>query len=394
MKLPGLDLTSILFAASCISLTQGVGLLLLRAAFAQLLRGIVPLASSSIVFALGCAFFVAGRGGLLSIHASVMAGALGVLAGCVLFYFSICGLLGRRPNRTWVIAAVALSYAGGIWYIVVQDQREYGAVILCVGAILVLALTIRETYLSLRDRSRRGTLPLLVVQVLLFLAAVLLPLVILFDRNDSQNIALAFWLTPLVYLLATVVITTAMLQGVLMMGEQAMRRLRMASVSEDLLTGLPNRKAMLTRIDEELERGSKNDRPLSMLLVEIDNIRQFNDWYGHTLGDAILMHVANSIEVRMRPGDHAGRWGGACFVMLLPEGSDTRVGKLAALLTEQLAFDPVQVGSLAIEISVCSGVVTSRHGTSTRDALIAGAEDSLNEAIRLASGVGSAREID
>jgi len=394
MKLPGLDLTSILFAASCISLTLGVGLLFLRAAFAQLLRGIVPLAASSIVFAIGCGFFAAGRGELLSLNASVMLGAFGAHAGCVLFYFSICGLLGRRANKFWVFAAVALSYAGGTWYIVQQNQREHGVVILCIGAILVLALTIRETYVSLRDRAQRGTWLLLCVQLLLFLALILLPVVIVLDWDDPPRMVLAFWLTPVIYLLATIVVTIAMLQGLLMMSEQAMRRLRMASISEDLLTGLPNRNAMLTVIDRELDRCGNNGKPISMLLIEIDNIRQFNDWYGHTLGDAILMHVANSIEVRMRPGDHAGRWGGACFVMLLPEGSDTRVGKLAALLTEQLAFDPVQVGSLAIEISVCSGVVTSRHGTSTRDALIAGAEDSLNEAIRLASGVGSAREID
>jgi diguanylate cyclase (GGDEF)-like protein len=92
----------------------------------------------------------------------------------------------------------------------------------------------------------------------------------------------------------------------------------------DGLTGVANRRAFDEALDREWRRAQRSGQPLSLLIVDIDCFKLYNDRYGHPAGDRCLKAVAQALEAaQRRPGDLAARYGGEEFALLLP---DTPVG--------------------------------------------------------------------
>lgn len=85
----------------------------------------------------------------------------------------------------------------------------------------------------------------------------------------------------------------------------------------DGLTGLPNRKSFLRRLEEELER-LDGRHPLAVVMMDIDHFKRINDTYGHPFGDEVLRRVSAVLAKAIRRGDSAGRYGGEEFVLFLP----------------------------------------------------------------------------
>lgn len=84
------------------------------------------------------------------------------------------------------------------------------------------------------------------------------------------------------------------------------------------LTGIPNRAAFDSKLDSELEKAKKDSSPLSLLLIDVDYFKKFNDQFGHTSGDDALRQVAEVMSGVMRTQDFLGRFGGEEFVAILP----------------------------------------------------------------------------
>ncbi|NQU40580.1 MAG: diguanylate cyclase [Lentisphaerae bacterium] len=121
------------------------------------------------------------------------------------------------------------------------------------------------------------------------------------------------------------------------MGELAMRieramgtrRMRMAQdilvgklehmAVTDELTGLANRRRMTERLADEVARADRYDRPLALLVMDIDHFKEINDRFGHAAGDQALKALAELLRADVRTTDHAYRYGGEEFVILLPE---------------------------------------------------------------------------
>lgn len=88
----------------------------------------------------------------------------------------------------------------------------------------------------------------------------------------------------------------------------------------DGLTSLANRRSFDLALDKEWKRATRNQTSISLILLDIDLFKQYNDHYGHLSGDDCLVHVANLIAANVnRPGDIAARYGGEEFVVLLPD---------------------------------------------------------------------------
>ncbi len=87
----------------------------------------------------------------------------------------------------------------------------------------------------------------------------------------------------------------------------------------DQLTGLFNRRGMLERFDQEVARQQRQGGALGLLLLDLDHFKRINDEYGHAAGDAALCSFASVILDSIRPYDHAARWGGEEFLVLLAE---------------------------------------------------------------------------
>jgi len=90
--------------------------------------------------------------------------------------------------------------------------------------------------------------------------------------------------------------------------------------SRDGLTGLANRRSFDEALSREWRRGLRSGSPLSLLMVDVDHFKLFNDHYGHPAGDACLRLVAEALRsAARRPADVVARYGGEEFVLLLPE---------------------------------------------------------------------------
>ena len=90
------------------------------------------------------------------------------------------------------------------------------------------------------------------------------------------------------------------------------------SAYTDLLTGLPNRRAMLVRFSEEAARAQRQKHKFGVVLFDIDHFKQINDTCGHYVGDAVLKHMAETLTGAKRAEDTLGRIGGEEFLVLLP----------------------------------------------------------------------------
>ncbi|MBN2398001.1 MAG: sensor domain-containing diguanylate cyclase [Deltaproteobacteria bacterium] len=131
------------------------------------------------------------------------------------------------------------------------------------------------------------------------------------------------------------------------LAEEALReseaRYRTLSVT-DSLTELYNSRHFYDQLQLEIERAERYGHPLSLLLLDIDNFKQFNDTYGHLEGDEVLIRLGDVIRRCLRKTDSAYRFGGEEFTVILPETAGGAATVLAERIREDFAdedFHPV-----------------------------------------------------
>ncbi|MDB5098734.1 MAG: diguanylate cyclase [Cyanobacteria bacterium RYN_339] len=128
--------------------------------------------------------------------------------------------------------------------------------------------------------------------------------------------------------------------------------------SHDPLTGLANRRTFQTLLDREFKLAKRHAAPLSLVVIDVDHFKRYNDSYGHAAGDALLMEIANTLAGAARSTDFVARFGGEEFVVVLPhtdrEGALIAAGKL---------LDAVR--NIHEDALVLSGQVTASLGVAT-----------------------------
>jgi two-component system cell cycle response regulator len=151
----------------------------------------------------------------------------------------------------------------------------------------------------------------------------------------------------------------------------------------DPLTHTHNRRALVERLTEELERARRYSLDLALLIVDLDHFKTVNDSYGHLVGDEVLRGVSAMLQREARAVDVVARYGGEEFVVILPETAAEGAIALAERIRERICNSPPvpggEYGWLRVTVSIGVATVPSSHANSPEE-LIALADEALYRA--------------
>lgn len=143
-----------------------------------------------------------------------------------------------------------------------------------------------------------------------------------------------------------------------------------AAATSDALTGLPNRVALIERLEEVLARDPLS---LSVLFIDLDGFKLVNDTLGHTMGDRLLETVADRFERSIRPSDLVARFGGDEFVVVAESRGRNAPLLLADRIHDVLA-EPVLVGDRPVDVTASIGIARAEGPLSSPDQLLGDAD--------------------
>jgi diguanylate cyclase (GGDEF)-like protein len=146
----------------------------------------------------------------------------------------------------------------------------------------------------------------------------------------------------------------------------------------DALTGVSNRRALMDRMERELERAKRYRHPLAVLFFDIDRFKSFNDTYGHQFGDFVLQELASIAQRSVRSIDLIARYGGEEFVAVLPETDGERALIVAERLRQNVMPHPFVLPSgERVHVTISVGVAVFPPDAGTVDDLVRAADSAL-----------------
>ena len=133
----------------------------------------------------------------------------------------------------------------------------------------------------------------------------------------------------------------------------------------DELTGLYNRRFLEETLDREIGRARRTEKPLSLLVIDVDHFKRYNDTHGHAAGDAVLRELGTLLRTTFRATDIVCRFGGEEFVAVLPDCDENDARARAERLRNEVhRLTPRHAGRNLSGVTVSIGVaVSGKHGT-------------------------------
>jgi two-component system cell cycle response regulator len=150
----------------------------------------------------------------------------------------------------------------------------------------------------------------------------------------------------------------------------------------DQLTGLFNRRFLMTQLTPLTMRASKGGEPVSVIIADIDYFKRINDAFGHDVGDEVLKEFASRMATNFRPMDYVCRMGGEEFAIVMPNTRADYATLVAERLRRHVAGAPFAIrgGAERIDVTVSLGVAASIVGVDTAETLLKRADTALYKA--------------
>lgn len=155
-----------------------------------------------------------------------------------------------------------------------------------------------------------------------------------------------------------------------------------ALATSDPLIGLPNHRALVTALDQELARSRRYHRACAVIFLDLDHFKALNDSCGHAAGDAALQELGQVAKQCLRGMDTLGRWGGEEFIALLPETDTQNALAIAERIRAAIAAHPFSAGG-GVYLTCSAGIAVFPDHATDRSELIAAADQAMYAAKRL-----------
>ncbi len=249
------------------------------------------------------------------------------LASAMLFL--CCGMIWNGARMFHGRAMLGLAMAGGaiIWLAVTRNPDVAGSEqVRIVLSSIIIAIYVSLTAIELKRerRAERSTHRHAVLLAALHGVVFLSPIMVQYAfpraaQGFGEGVFALFALLTLLYVVGTAFIVVVMAK------EQSLTLHRTAALT-DALTGLFNRRGFFEHAQKLLDSRLRKDKPVSVLMFDLDHFKSINDRFGHDTGDDALRLFASTITTTMRSEDILGRLGGEEFVAILPAGLDDAIG--------------------------------------------------------------------
>jgi two-component system cell cycle response regulator len=138
------------------------------------------------------------------------------------------------------------------------------------------------------------------------------------------------------------------------LGQEQMRHL----AETDPLTNCFNRRALMDKLEQEMERAARYATMLTAMMVDIDNFKQINDTYGHLVGDRVLKQLANLLKREQRSVDIVARYGGEEFVVLLPETTNVESRNFAERILRRVSTHDFGEAGRPVRVTISIGIAS------------------------------------
>jgi diguanylate cyclase (GGDEF)-like protein len=138
------------------------------------------------------------------------------------------------------------------------------------------------------------------------------------------------------------------------LGQEQMRHL----AETDPLTNCFNRRALMQKLEQEMDRAARYATMLTGMMVDIDNFKQINDTYGHLVGDRVLKQLANLLKREQRSVDIVARYGGEEFVVLLPETTSAESRNFAERILRRVATHDFGEAGRPVRVTISIGIAS------------------------------------
>jgi len=148
----------------------------------------------------------------------------------------------------------------------------------------------------------------------------------------------------------------------------------------DGLTEAHNKRYLLEHLEREIARCRRYDRPLALLMIDIDHFKGINDTHGHLAGDRVLRELAALVRSRIRREELFARYGGEEFSLVIPEATRTAAVTSADALRRRVADHQFQFEAARVPVTISIGVALLDEGTADPLSLVRAADEKLYQA--------------
>lgn len=311
-----------------------------------------------------------------------------LLAGPGLFYIALSQFTGLTYSRVFVTGIIILVLSFLLYFRYRDDDIGKRIITVSIGSITMVFILIYQLWRTQRIALRFSANLMLVSFLIHGLFLVVRTISIL--RDPPQD-SLSFNPVQSATYLLSFALSFFWSMGFILMVSQRLRNDLMEVATVDVLTRIPNRRATQLFLEKELSRAQRSEGEFLALLIDIDDFKQVNDRWGHSVGDHVLVKTAEIFQSMLRKQDWVGRWGGEEFLVIVPGPCDAEA--LAERIRHKVAGSNYRQAGELFHVTVSIGVACANQ-TSTVDGILKEADDALYQAKKTKNAISVANKTE